>query len=563
MLKNLLIILVILDFCGFHTAAAQKTNFVILPEVLMVDGNDPLYTDLGSGDTLSIFTGNRDYLLIRNITGAAGKPIVIINSGGPVIIDTDHYFGISIQNCRFIKLTGTGDPTSNYGFQVKRVANGSGLGIGYKSSDFEIDHVSIENCPIGGIYAKTDPDCELTAVRGAFTQFNTIIHDCYVAHVGNEGLYIGSTKYLGQTVNCNGKDTLLLPSLLNGVKVYNNIIEYSGWDGIQVSSASFNCDIYNNTVLYDSQAQYDNQMSGIIIGGGSKCDCYNNFIANGNGDGIEIHGLGGTRVFNNIILNAGLNYYPNDFSGPRMKYGIYVTDISVQKDSSFFILHNDIVNPKSDGIRFSSIKSKNNLIASNVIINPGNFDFYENGNTHFKGKDSYLMFPNSDSDVTIKNNFLSRNIADVGFASLIHEKSSDFKLSAGSVLINSADTESKVAFDFSGNPRPVGQFSDIGAWEYNSTSFNRSEYTYPKSQTQLLGNPVDDFLAIQVQNESYNRISLEIYNSNGQMIKHLDRSKIQIENQVIRSNVSSLSSGLYFFMLNFGNTSKSGKFIKN
>lgn len=120
-----------------------------------------------------------------------------------------------------------------------------------------------------------------------------------------------------------------------------------------------------------------------------------------------------------------------------------------------------------------------------------------------------------------------------------------------------------MAFDFAENSRPIGRFSDIGAWEYSFASSIPLEYAKPKSQIQLLGNPVDDFLTIRVQNESYNRISLEIYNSSGLLIKYLGNSEIRIENQVFRSNVSSLSSGLYFFRLNFGNTSESRKFIKN
>jgi hypothetical protein len=544
-----------------NTAWGQKTSFQIAPEVWFLDGHDVQYQDVDPGDTLFFMAGNRDYLLIKDFQGAEGKPIVLMNSGGAVIIDTDHYFGISINNCRYIRLTGTGDPQQTYGFQIKRVANGSGIGIGDKSSDFEIDHVSVENCSIGGIYAKTDPDCNLTAVRGAFTQYNTSIHDNYIANAGNEGLYVGSTKYFGQTVNCDGKDILLLPSLLDGVKIYNNIIKYSGWDGIQVSSASKNCRIYNNTVLYDSQEIYENQMSGIIIGGGSKCDCYNNFISNGKGNGIESHGLGGYRIFNNIIVNAGRTFLPNDFM--QMKHGIFVSDVSAETDSSFYILHNDIINPKSDGIRFSSIKSKKNLIASNVIINPGNFDFYENGNTSFKGKDSYLMFPNKESDVILKNNFLSRNIGEAGFISAIPEKALDLRLNAGSILINSADPINKIAFDFSGQPRPLGQFSDIGAWEYNIANSNHSVYANPKFQTQLLGNPVKDYLTIRFQNKFYHSLFLEVYNSNGQQIKHFSKYEIQIENQIIRSNVSNLASGIYFFRLDFENASESGMFIKD
>jgi hypothetical protein len=543
-----------------NTAWGQKTSFQIPPEVWFLDGHDAIYKDVDPGDTLFFMAGNRDYLLIKDFQGAEGKPIVLMNSGGTVIIDTDHYFGISINNCRYIRLTGTGDPSQTYGFQIKRVSNGAGIGIGALSSDFEIDHISIENCKSGGIYAKTDPDCNLTAVRGAFIQYNTSIHDNYIANAGNEGLYVGSTKYLGQTVNCDGKDTLLLPSLLDGVKIYNNIIEYSGWDGIQVSSASKNCMIYNNTVLYDSQAEYENQMSGIIIGGGSKCDCYNNFISNGKGNGIESHGLGGYRIFNNIIVNAGRSFFPEDFL--KMKHGIFVSDVSAETDSSFYMLHNDIINPKSDGIRFSSIRSKKNLIASNAIINPGNFDFYENGNTSFNGVDSYVMLPNAESDVLLSNNFLSRNIEDAGFVSTKLEQAINFKLSTNSILINAADPGSEIAFDFSGSPRQVGQLADIGGWEYIYTTANHFEYAKTPAQTKVLGNPVGDLLNIHVQDELIQPVKFEIYNSNGQLIQNLDHSEIRILNQLIQVYVSNLSSGIYLYRLSWGNTIESGKFLK-
>jgi len=442
----------------------SRASFTIASNIIYIDGSNAVYQSIKPGDTLYFAAGNKDYLLIKNLHGAPGKPIVMINSGGPIIIDTDFYYGISIQNCQYIKFTGTGDPTQTYGFQVNRVANGAGLGIGDLSSDFEIDHISIQNTLIGGIYAKTDPDCTLTSIRGTFTQYNTIIHDNYIAYTGNEGLYIGSTKYSGQTVNCNGKDTLLMPSLLDGVQIYNNIVKYAGWDGIQVSSAYRNCRIYNNTVLYDSQAQVYAQMSGIIMGGGTRADCYNNFIAEGNGDGIECHGLGGCRIFNNIVLDAGRNFAPTDST--QMKYGMYVTDVSVEPDSSFFIQNNNIINPKSEGIRFSSVISKNNIIASNVIINPGAFSYYQNGNTSFKGVDSYIMFQNTGVSVTLQNNYLARNADSVKFVSSAFQSPKDFKLLSGSPLIDHSNVYSYINYDFAGSPRPYGLKSDIGAFEY-------------------------------------------------------------------------------------------------
>jgi hypothetical protein len=449
------------DFCF-----GQKRGYLIGVDKLLIDARDIPFKDVKGGDTLYFAAGNRKYLNIRNFKGSPGKPIILINLGGEVIIDTDHYFGISIQNCRYIRLTGTGSPDKIYGFKITRVANGAGLGVGYLSSDFEIDHLSIENTLIGGIYAKTDPECSTPSTRGIFTQYNTVIHDNYIANTGNEGMYIGSTKYDGQVDKCHDKDTLLLPSLLEGVKIYHNIVKYSGWDGIQVSSASRNCQIYDNTVLYDSQKQEDGQMSGILLGGGTKCDCYNNYIAHGLGDGIECHGLGGTRIFNNIVTDAGHDFTPSDKT--KMKHGIYVTDVSVQKDSSFFILHNNIIHPKSDGIRFSSVRSKGNLISGNVIIGPGNFDYYEKRKGRSAGKDSYIMLQNPGINTTLTNNYLAKEGNDAGFVSSTMESPGDFALKADSPLIDAVEVISppKITFDFLHHPRPSGPKPDIGAFEF-------------------------------------------------------------------------------------------------
>ncbi len=541
-------------------AAGQKTSYLVSADKLFLDAAAKEFKDVKSGDTLFFMAGNRDYLLIQNFQGAPGKPIVMINLGGEVIIDTDHYYGISIRNCRYFKFTGTGDSKQTYGFKIKRVATGSGMGIGELSSDFEIDHVSIENCFSGGMYAKTDPDCDLSSVRGTFTQYNTIIHDNYVANVGAEGFYIGNTHYYGQTIKCNEKDVLLMPSLLDGVKVFNNIVKYSGWDGIQVSSASNNCQIYNNTVTYDSQAEVGAQMSGIIIGGGTKADCYNNFISQGKGNGIECHGLGGTRVFNNIIIDAGLSFKPTD--PVQRKHGIFVTDTSIQKDSSFYIQHNNIINPKSDGIRFSSVNSKKNLIASNIIINPGSYDLYENGNTSFKGKDSYVMLQYAESDVILQNNYLARNSTSAGFFSQNMKTVNDFKLVAGSPLIDAADIDKKIKSDFLGFPRPIGIKSDIGALEYEPPTAVIIQPKISENKIKLLQNPVKEFLIFSLPDESHAEVFLKIYNLSGIMIAQFQELYFPTDNPTIQSNISKIQSGTYIYTIRSGIYASSGKFIK-
>ncbi len=547
--------MVLCHLIGFtcFTANAQQPPFIVEPAVYLIDGSVAPYNAVHPGDTIFLRGGNRDKLLIRNFTGSSSQPIYFANKDTVVSINTDSYYGLSINNCKYIRITGQGTKQHFYGIQIKRVADGSGIGIGGGSSDFEIDHLSIENCHIGGIYAKTDPDCSFLVSREKFTQFNTSIHDNYIARVGDEGMYIGSSQYLGQHLTCNGKDTIVLPPILDKVSIYNNIVEYTGWDGIQVSSAPLHCNIYNNTVAFDSQSETPNQMSGILMGGGSKCNCYNNLISNGKGDGIEDHGLGGNIIYNNIIVNAGANYLPYDRT--QMKYGIFLSDVSVMKDSSFYIYFNDIIQPKSDGIRIQSVKSKNNEIASNLIIDPGNYLYYEQGNTSFRGKDAYIMIPNSITDVQIKNNFFSRNIINAGISNI------DYTVLPGSPLINHAYPAIPwLSIDFRNHRRPCGGLFDIGAMEFD-TGIDSLQHSYELSAT-VFPNPVHSTLTIRHMAVDLSKTVCMVYKITGELIMQSNIDVIAPGWQDILLKVDALSPGVYIYSVRNGTDVRNGKFIK-
>jgi hypothetical protein len=506
----------------------------------MIDATQSPYDQVIAGDTVFFQAGTREYVLIRNFRGTPGSPIIFMNYGGPVIINTAHNYGIAIKGCRYIRFTGTGDEGHFYGFNFRQ-ANGAGLSLDDMTSDCEVDHISIEGGPIAGLYTKTDPDCSFLNTRDKFSQYNTLIHDNYIDSVGNEGLYIGSTKYSGTLVNCNGRDTLLFPSLLSGVRVYNNIIKYSGWDGIQVSSAASDCQVYNNIVLYDSQGETDSQMTGIILGGGSKCDCYNNWIGGGKGDGIELHGLGGSRIYNNIIVDAGRSYYPND--PQRRKYGIYVSDISVHPDSSFYILFNTIMNPKTEGIQFSSVKSGNNLIVSNAIINPGN-------------PGAYVV--TAGSNCLIRNNYLAADSTGAGFVP------GGYDLRHGSPLINAGYHDNRnITFDYLHRPRPQGITYDIGAYEFQggysgiinpSGSGTLTAHVYP--------NPASEMLTVKYEITTSADVFFSIYNMNGERLLQDMESSVPPGERTFAVNVGNLPPGVYIYTLRLGNQAVSGRLIK-
>jgi hypothetical protein len=544
--------LVILHFvCS--TVHAQTAAWLVDSAVNVIDGSGPLFANLHPGDTVFIKSGNRDKLLIRNFKGTADKPITFMNKDGIVTINTNSYYGISILNCRYIRFSGQGNSSSFYGIQIKKVQDGSGIGIGSMSSDFEIDHVSIEHCIYSGIFAKTDPDCSLKAARDSFTQFNTSIHDNFIANVGNEGMYIGSSFYNGYTITCSGKDTIILPPVLNHIQVYNNIVQHTGWDGIQVSSAPLHCKIFNNTITNDSEAEVNNQMSGILIGGGSACDCYNNFISDGKGDGIENHGLGGNKIYNNIIVNAGRSFLPADPS--QMKHGIFVSDATAIKDSAFYIFFNDIINPKSDGIRFQSVKSKHNLIASNLIINPGNYLWYAGAGTNFTASDAYVMIPAAGSDVQLKNNYFTRDINAAGISN------NDFSVLPGSPLINKGYPDNlSVITDFKNQRRPVGGLFDIGAMEYDKGN-DTLLHTFSERPV-LFPNPVTAKLMIRYLSVTPAKTQILIYTVNGELLQQMNHQVLLPGIQEVQIDVHRFASGLYFYAVQNNEAISYGKFIK-
>jgi len=535
---------------------AQNHSFLVELNQTVIDGNQAPYNNLHPGDTLLLLQGARPLLNIKNLSGNAENPVIITNYQGKVIINTDNYYGIAIQNCRYFRITGTGVDSVKYGIDIQRVASGGGIGIGNASSDFEIDHIHIANTLFSGISAKSDPDCSYTTTRDKFTQYNTLIHDNLIENTGNEALYIGSTKYHGQTINCNGSDTLLYPSLLVNVEVYNNIIINPGWDGIQVSSASENCKIHHNFVQGDSQDMHYGQMSGILIGGGSKCDCYNNYIDNGLGNGIESHGLGDYSIFNNIIRNAGKLYKPGDYTD--MKHGIFVTDVSTLADASYSIMNNSIINPKSDGIRFASYISSQNLLVSNLVVNPGNFDFYEQGGFSYHGIDSYIMLPGNQENALISNNFFTRNIDEAIVDTLL------FTIKPGSPLIDAGYffESSLLSFDFFDKIRPYGPAFDIGAFEFNPSLLGDSPIFSRPEQTKVIPNPVNDYLQISAAAFFNQTVDIDLFTSNGSTILKITKLKMSGSYITNPINLESLSSGYYLCRIKSGKVSQTIGFIK-
>ncbi len=429
---------------------------------------------ISPGDTVFLESGVKPYLLMKNFQGSAENYITIINKGGKVEISNDDFhYGMVTFNCRYFRLTGTGDPEIKYGISIT-ASNGesNGLSLDELSSDFEIDHLEIYNTGFAGIMSKTNPKCDSTANRGFFTQYNTIFHDNYIHKTGGEGFYVGHSYYAGYQKVCDGDTLMLYPHDVIGAKIYNNIIDSTGYDGIQLGCAVEGAEVYGNTITNagtadDALGLYYG-ISGIVMGGGTSGLCYNNFINDGYGTGISVFGLGDVWVFNNIIANSGRNSSME--SGPpnnHHPYGIFCDDRTTIAGKSFNFINNTIVNSRDIGIRMWSLQSDSNRIQNNLIINPGVKQWNFNRSMIDVISPSLVL-----SDTISGGNVLDSaaydsvpnpyfvNIEELDFYPIQHAPNIDSGINL--------DSLTPVFFDFEHKPRLLGHAVDAGAYEFLS-----------------------------------------------------------------------------------------------
>jgi len=442
--------------------SAQDSNHIIAADQFNVDASK---LNILPGDTVYLQASTKRMLIISNFHGTPENYIVFVNYGGEVIIQNDDMqYGICINNSSYFRLSGTGSKDITYGIKVmKTMAGGSmGLTIGNKSTNYEIDHLEIANVGFAGIMAKTDPKSDMTTNRDNFTQYESILHDNYIHNTGGEGMYIGHSFYNGiVSTNSAGQEVVLYPSVLKGVHIYNNRIDSTGWDGLQVGCATEDCEIYANKITNYGLSSESSQQSGLQINAGTTGKFFNNYISNGTGNGMTIFGLGNIDVYNNIILNSGYNNFPTEL---KNVHGIFVDDRGTISGSSFNFYNNTIVNPKADGIRFYSVLSKNNKFQNNIILNPGSINSYSK---YSKQTPFVNIGAKTGIDAIISNNFFDINSTKIQFED---EKNYNFKLLSTSPALEAGLDLSNygVDHDFDNNDRPIGRSYDLGAYQRKS-----------------------------------------------------------------------------------------------
>lgn len=290
-----------------------------------------------AGDTIKIVPTNLTVLeLYGNYGGTDECPIVIVANTS--LYSTVIRFNGGVHHIKLLSSGGGKDSTTTRNIQAGAVTGGW-------SHHITVDGLKVGNAGMdNGIYWKRDVSyADPLTWSSNFRSTGNKFLNMWITRGGGEAMYIGNTSSSGVTVTSSwsGLDTLIYPVFVDSTIIANNYINLWGWDGPQLSGGRDGNEIYGNTVAYVGLDNEPSQMCGILAGGNTRANVYNNTIINATGNGIELFGYGTMSVSGNTIINSGeASIFANS----------YPTSENIKDPlQQLIITNNQITNPPLDG----------------------------------------------------------------------------------------------------------------------------------------------------------------------------------------------------------------------
>ncbi|HJL18344.1 MAG TPA: right-handed parallel beta-helix repeat-containing protein, partial [Sandaracinaceae bacterium LLY-WYZ-13_1] len=277
-------------------------------------------SELSPGSTVCLradTAAERGPLTLVGLAGTTDRPIVVRNCDGAVrLVSPDVRSALRVPAGSHFRISGAGAVGVSHGLRLSAPSSAHALLL-LRVHHYEIEHLEVDASDYAAIMAKVDPDRSACAVgdrrSDPFVMEGVHIHDNHLHDVPGEGLYLGSSFYGGTTVYCGETQ---YPHVVRDVRVERNLIERTGWDGLQVGGAIADCVIADNVVRDFGRAAVGGQNHGIQVGAGSSCEVARNLI-DGGPVGMQIAGLGGTVVHHNVVAaTTGQGLYVNPRPSP-------------------------------------------------------------------------------------------------------------------------------------------------------------------------------------------------------------------------------------------------------
>jgi hypothetical protein len=331
-MKNQLMVLLLL--LGGRMSYAQCNTAAPVTHYLSQTAPGEIYRPNGTawkgGDTVKITGTNYSVIEFYGVGGDACRDLVIMPQT-TLTAATVRFKG----DCHNIKLWGG---KTNYGIKI----SGGALAIA-KSHHIWADNIECSGGSIG-VYCKQDYDAtDPVSWQPGYVMTKMRFTNMWVHDINGEGFYVGHTSPDGIVYNGINR----VPIRLDSVEVSNCLVERTQWDGIQLSNARNGCKIFNNTVNDFGLLNKSSQQAGIIVGGNTNADVYNNKLSRGTGNGIQLFGYGVIKCYNNTLENCG---HDGTSNGQQTIYASdYVTLTESNPKQTVLITNNQVKNPKPSG----------------------------------------------------------------------------------------------------------------------------------------------------------------------------------------------------------------------
>jgi len=403
--------------------------------IYYVDTNNPVANDSNSGTEVSpwktiqralntIVAGDTVYIkagtynqaaLIMTNSGTSGNPINISNyNNDKVIVD-------------FSSGVGTGWNWNGYKNNIilngLEIRNSKGKGVLIQGSNNKITNCVIYNC---GVVNKT-PGISLEGGSYCTIASNEIYNS------GTDGIYIENRATDGAA------------GFADNNTIASNKIHNNGGNGISIipNSTMLQIILYNNTIKQNKI--YANSNHGIYCRANENTDIFSNLIYDNLKNGIEF----GWRDSNDGLLSGNINIINNTLT---------FNDIGIVNRNLWFLI------------------IKNNILAYNTQFQIfydgyGTEPYVSNYNLYYT-ENEYLIATEGGAKVFPNlNEFSDRyNLERNGLEGIPYFKNisqDDYRLSLISPCIDNGETQaSKFLKDLDDTSRPLGNFWDIGAYEY-------------------------------------------------------------------------------------------------
>ncbi|MBK7979360.1 MAG: T9SS type A sorting domain-containing protein [Ignavibacteriae bacterium] len=365
------------------------------------------------------------------------------------------------------------------------------------------------------------------------------------------GIQVGSAQSFILGNYFTGFESPILESGLDSTIAYSCVYEdnhlYKCKGGIKANSPN---SIFRYNLVEEAQSGYGLDIKGLISN--NAIDIGYNTVFNHHGEcGIGNGGSGVFTIHDNYLVRSEQLYGAGDTSGDD---GIENQD---EGGSTDYIYNNTIVGWKSDGMQLggSSAGTTNFHILNNLISHCAgkDYDIRKTGSYDINYGLSYLN-GGGDLIATLGANF---STADPLFTA---EFEDDFTITSNSPAVDAGMND-----PFGFKQMYFGEGVDIGAYETGSPLVGvKEQNTNVPNEIALYQNypnPFNPTTKINFSLPKSGNVKLNVYNVLGQQIMNLIDGNYAKGIYEVNFNASNLSSGMYFYTLEVGNTNITKKMM--